>query len=480
MRTKLKNAIYCISLLLTFGSCNSFLDVRPSNNGKIEPRTVEDFEEILNNVFFSEQTYLVADLISDDFHVKDQILESSGTGSAYINTYLWNDNVFGNSEEDVMYNDTYKAILQLNIILDNIDLAPGGNAERKSIVRAQAKLHRAFYYTQLVGIYGWDYQSTTANSDLAVPLVLKPSTNDAPPRATVKEVYDFILQDLQDVINEDKLPPFGSDVLHPGKAAANALLARVNLMLTKYDDALKYAEAALSFKSTLLDYRKMSYKNPSLPFMGVNGKLISIVDQKGNPEIYLAKVGYETGFYYKYKAILEPSHSLVELFNKQPKDLRLAYNFIYLPNSTKPLLTSYTVGGLSSMPFNYSLGVPEMMLIKAECLARSGKNQEAIDALNMLRSYRFKVTDYVAEIVEGDVLARILEERRRELYGKGGLRLFDLKRLNREGVYVTNVERYNDAKTEVIGTLPPKSPRYLMPFSPVVIANNELIIQNER
>ncbi|WP_164112172.1 MULTISPECIES: RagB/SusD family nutrient uptake outer membrane protein [Sphingobacterium] len=423
---------------------------------------------------------MLADLITDDLHINDQIIENAGTSSVYVNTYLWSDAIFSKSENDITYNETYKAILQANIVINDINLAVEGSNERKAIVLAQAKFHRAYYYTQLVGIYGWDYKKTQALSDLAVPLVLVPSSNHTPARGTVHEVYSYIINELNDVLNEKQLPNFGVDILHPGKASAHALLARVYLMMSNFELALSHAQAALDLKDTLQDYRKMSFKNQNNPELGVNGKLISIVDQQNNPELYIAKVGYDVQFFGLHNQNLQLSKSLLDVFLKEPKDLRLAYNTVYKATTGKATLPTYTNRGITTNPFNYSLGVPEMLLIKAECLARKNRDQEAIEVLNHLRQFRFKTSDYVELIPEGDVVERVLEERRRELYAKGGLRLFDLKRLNSEGKYKVVIQRYNDDSTELYNSLQPFSPRYLMPFSPVVIANNNLIIQNER
>lgn len=133
------------------------------------------------------------------------------------------------------------------------------------------------------------------------------------------------------------------------------------------------------------------------------------------------------------------------------------------------------------MQFNYSLTVAEMMLIKAECLARKGAGESSVALLNQLRQSRFKKADYTPLTVSPgeDALTLVLKERRRELFFHGGLRLFDLKRLNRDPRFKQDLTRVN-SKDSVIATLPALSPRYLMPFTPKVIANNPAIIQNQR
>ncbi|WP_164121836.1 MULTISPECIES: RagB/SusD family nutrient uptake outer membrane protein [Sphingobacterium] len=465
--------------IVIFSGCEKFLDVRPNNTGAINPRTVTDFEEILNNAQLAEGNYFLADLVSDDVHLTDGIRDKAGNNSYHLNTYMWNDKVWDATDEDLMYNDTYKYILQVNIVLDNIMAAIDGSEERKAIAQAQAYIHRAYYYSQLAGIYGREYNLSTADQDLSVPLILHPDANELPERATVKQVYNQILSDLKNALEAKELPDFGVDILHPGKAAAYALLARIHLMMGHFDEALLHAESALSIRDTLLDYRLFSFVNPSKPALGVKGKLTTLEEQKTNPELLFGKVTMDTEFYNKFTENLEISKGLLELY--QPKDLRLAYNFVYTATNQKAVYPFFSKSNTWYTPFNYSIGVPEMMLIKAECLARTGREDEAIAVINHLRKYRFKTVDFM-EIQVGveDPLKLVFEERRRELYLKGGLRLFDLKRLNREGKYVTTMERLGGTPQTVIKTLPALSPRYLMPFAPKLIANNNLIIQNNR
>jgi hypothetical protein len=85
---------------------------------------------------------------------------------------------------------------------------------------------------------------------------------------------------------------------------------------------------------------------------------------------------------------------------------------------------------------NY-LNVPEMYLVRAECLAREGKQADALADINKLRQNRITPAAYVAftpaDFGNDDerVLRFVLEERRREL-AFTGMRVIDLKRLNKE------------------------------------------------
>ena len=88
----------------------------------------------------------------------------------------------------------------------------------------------------------------------------------------------------------------------------------------------------------------------------------------------------------------------------------------------------------------------EMYLIKAECLARSGKTGEAAELLKMLRRTRF-MNENAANNIGGNV-QDILDERMREMGAEW--RFFDITDPN--------------SVTELVIT--PDDPRWALPFNP--------------
>lgn len=467
----------CLSLGFVFVTgCEKFLGVRPDTN-KIDLHQVKDLEEILNNSGVSEPNFIVADLVSDDIMIPEQQLKVLQPNSFFTRAYLWESALWGESDTDPMYGKSYSWILQMNMVLSHIGDAEGGAPGQKARVAAQAKIHRAYYYFQLLHIYGPAYNAATAGSDLAVPLILSPDASLKPTRATVREVYQQIVGDLRDAVATDSLPDFGVDVVHPGKAAAHAMLARTYLYAGDYENAQQQADAALAIRSGLLDYNTFIFYSDFVPQAGVYYKPAVLKDHATNPEALFAKVCIDAGFFTAFKNTFFISDDFSEMLGA--KDLRFKYQFYKAGNNVR---FSYMPYNNNSILCNYTLGVPEMMLIKAEALARGGKGDAAIALLNELRIKRFKPADYAALAYTNDAgaLAAVADERRRELFLHGGLRTFDLKRLNREPAFRKELQRVSDQDGRVLATLPAGSPRYQLPFEPKIIANNPGIIQNER
>jgi hypothetical protein len=169
------------------------------------------------------------------------------------------------------------------------------------------------------------------------------------------------------------------------------------------------------------------------------------------------------------------------------RDLR-GYFFTYFVGPDGDPLGIFRYGGTYHTyfaPFETVAGstqvgptVPEVMLIKAECLARLRMWKEGLAVANQLRKTRFKVSDYTALSAGEDesALKLILEERRRELFCKG-FRLFDLKRFNADPKLAKTI--VHPLKTEQF-TLKPGSNRYVYPIATKVISTNPEITQNPR
>ncbi|MGJ1434253.1 RagB/SusD family nutrient uptake outer membrane protein [Sphingobacterium spiritivorum] len=344
MKLYISKSILTILVFLFLSGCDSFLNVRPSTSN-VNPSTIKDFQEMLNSDSLATSSFILADIMSDD-----AMMVRSDKNEFYGNAYLWNKSIWTEADNDFMYNSAYTRILQLNILLNKAEKVSTGNPAdltAKNIILAQAKVHRAWFYLQLVNLYGNDYTSGSPQTDPAVPLILNPDAGVKPKRATVKEIYDQIIKDLSYAVTTPDLPAMGQTVIHPGRAAAFALLARTYLYMGNYSAALTNANAALDLKNTLADYNALEV----IP--------VSLLDQKDNRETMLAKMGQDVHYINRYTSSMLGSDEVLDLLTYQDQRRNLSFS-MYGNNYI-------SVNGI--MTFNYSIGVPEVMLIKAECLA---------------------------------------------------------------------------------------------------------------
>jgi hypothetical protein len=161
---------------------------------------------------------------------------------------------------------------------------------------------------------------------------------------------------------------------------------------------------------------------------------------------------------------LRLSDSLLNLLGTN--DLR--YNLFTLPASafstslyTGRFFSKERVGSFETR--NQGPSVPEMMLIKAEALARKGDISGALTKANTLRQNRFTTATYtpLSASTADEALVQIIKERQREFFCRG-LRWFDMRRLKNDPLFTQTVTRKFRGTTY---TLEPNSNRYVFPIS---------------
>lgn len=427
--TKIKRYSFLLFVAITFSSCEKFLEVTPK--GKFIPKFIQDYEELSSNPSYSSNSNAMLERLSDNIFFRDDRIISSLT-QATTKAYKWMPEFYLSTETDSGWDPMYNNIFNANIIIENVTKLTDGTEKQRKEVLGDAFFNRAYAYWCLVNLYAKDYNAGKADTDLGVPLITVADLEAKPTRATVAAVYELILQDLLKA--KDQLPDEAKNVYRNNKTAAFALLARVYQSMDNFPEAKKYANMALALKSTLLDYNTLKFKDPLKPLAGINGKPLN----HQHPEMISLKT---TGF-----ANILRDHSISPDFSSvlDTKDLRYVFGFTKLDRNGNPNPDKYALYIPSDLNFN--IGVPEMMLISAESEARDGHIAPALKLLNDLRKKRFTEADYVdlTASTADDALKLVIDERRRELFGKG-LRWFDMRRLDSDSRFRKTYTRDNTA-----------------------------------
>ncbi len=436
----LKFTLYIFLPLLFLNSCRDYVEVEPVGNNRILKYT-SDYRGLANNYttmgsFGGIQLLASADV---DFPTTYQ----NGVSTIWGNSYTWQEAIYNPSQSDPDWNGLYLCIYYSNVIIDGVMSSEGGTAAEKKEIYAEAFVHRAFAYLQLVNVYGPQFNPASDNSEKAVPLLLKPELFSSLDRSTVGQVYDQIISDLQNALANDiqDTPPF--NVL-PSKRAVHALLARTYLYMGSYQLSLDNAQKALEMQSGLIDLKTFA-----------SGNSYPVLIQ--NPEIIFSKTLLLT---YRGAPL---SNDLLNSF--ESNDLR--YNYYTIDGANFSL--RYTGRGFAIANYspttgiNIGVSVPEMYLIAAECYARLGQPQKAVDNLNILRAKRYKAnTAYqVSATTNTEALNLVLTERQKELIGRG-FRWFDQRRLNLDPNFQKTYTRVFKGQTY---TLAPNSDGYVFPIN---------------
>ncbi len=464
--------IICLLALFSLGACDDYLDIKPK--GEVLPKTATDYERLLNYYDVLKTNASWAVYLSDDIFIPEKYEDNGILGFNAIrdnfkkNLYTFEKEIFSEAEKDYLWISVYKNIYYYNVIIDNIFNATESTEEEKQAIRAEAFLGRAIEYLTLVNAYAKHYDAQTAATDLGVPLLLDDGIDKTNlKRATVKEVYDQIKKDLLEALQH--LPTKGKSAWRGSKASGFAALARMYLYQGNYNEALKNAKASLAERDFLLDFTKHNLV-PNQYFWG----RIDFPEQPDNKEnIYLRYFPATIGVSYKVCI----SKEVENLFNKE-KDKRF---LLYISNNPAPYWPNFKDTGLylwcAFTQDNACLGTPEVYLIAAECEARVGSKDNAMEFINKLRDKRILENTPLTATSNEDALVKVLDERRRELLMDGFTRVIDLKRLNKDPRFAKTVTH---KVGEQVYTLEPNSPKYVLPIPHTVIKFNPDMKQNER
>ena len=238
--------------MILSSSCNDFLNIVPK--GQKIPTTLADYEALLRYEYNIARTPVMNAL----YLLNDRQVNKSELNSATLTraNYLWDESAdrieLNNASEDTYY-CLYGAISTCNLLLENVPSATECTEAERNEVMAYARVIRALCYFNLVNFYADTYQSATAASKLAVPWITSANINAPSRQVTVEELYGYMLEDIRTAL-DNGLPEESMTVLHPNRAAAHALLARIYLQMGNYEDALHYAEEALKYKDELFDW----------------------------------------------------------------------------------------------------------------------------------------------------------------------------------------------------------------------------------
>lgn len=437
---------FCIIVLTIpfLSSCKKFLDTKPDKS-LATPTSVRDLQGLLDYFpFINNQCSNACEVASDNYYLTEKnflALPQDRMRAAY----LWKDGMFKNALD---WQHEYTVVYNANVVLDNLSKIPKTSDTKRAwnSCKGGALFFRAKSFFEIAQIWTKAYDSTTAKSDLGIPLRLTPDFNAQSKRASVKETYNRIITDAKASI--PLLPDLPDGPFRPSKCAAFGLLARTYLVMHDYDNAGIYADSCLNLNDNLVNYNTIDTES-RYPFFAIQYK---------NPEIIILSTA-------RGALNINSRYARVDsiLFNLYgANDLRKDIFFADNPDSSHYFKGSYVP---EFGNFN-GISTDEILLIKAECLARKNKITSAMRVLNGLLITRWKDDTFVPYQAENKekALNLILTERRKELVYRM-LRFSDIKRLNREGANIV-LKRVIQGKTYVLN---PNDPRYALPIPQSVI-----------
>jgi hypothetical protein len=475
-------------LLLSVSSCEKFLDVKPKGKDIIE--NIDHYNGLLNNIMLltlqnvrtleNGSTMILGAagaplIMSDDVFTTPQ---NFGSRAPYeINAYKWSDRIYEENEDPNEWGAMYVPIYVYNLAINGVMNCTGATDQRKREVQAEARINRAFNYLFLINQFAKPYNSSTAAQDPGVPLVTKADiTAKDFTRATVKEIYDFIIKEIEESIPD--LPVQAKVRVRLGRSAAWFILGRTYFYMGNYAKAItalnnsENAVASLPFKVELYDYNTLmntappaGWYNPAQPNRGASGHPTMFDSFE---VIYMRQLAIIMNYFFSNIFVKD---AVMNKFGTSDLRRRLFSNKDYMMGSTT--LPGYQRCSPASV--NWGASLPDLYLMRAECKARINDLPGAKADLETLRKKRMPVADATVPVTTKDAMIRfVLDERIREFAGTG-MRWFDMRRLSTDPDY-NNIDYTRTFGTETLTLqnkrLTMKIPAKIMLYNPGMVDND--------
>lgn len=430
-------------LILLFTACSKeWLDAK-RDISLIVPTTLEDMRLLMNNDgTFVLDGRVFAELAADDYYLLEDQLNSTPDHS-YRNSYLWLDELYTPELIVADWNVSYEQVFITNIVLKGLEkIEPTLSTQTEySDVKGAALFFRAKAFFNLTETFAKPYDPATAHTDLGIPLRFNPDINAPIERATVQETWDRIILDLKEAAK--LLKPLPTVITNASRCTANALLARIYLCLQDYEQALYHATESLKDKNDLLDYNTLNLA-ATYPVTRFNKETM----------IYSEIAQYSPTF------MTINSRTQRELYDSyDDADLRKQVFFRVLPDGEFGFRGTYA----GNVRVFTGFSVNEMFITRAECYARLGDVDAAMDDLNALLVKRYKENEFIPLTAsdKAEALQIVLQERRKELLRRG-LRWSDIRRLNKETQFQKTFTRTWQGTTYTL--TPERISNYASPF----------------
>lgn len=435
-------------MLAMVGCKDSFLDQEPplsmgeqdiySSPKRIEA-TLRGLYAAIKNTgsksLFGGKTYLVFDNRGDDIaNISNNLVTLFDTYNMKVgDTY---------AENEDTWTYAYLAINKVNVFLEGIEDAKDIIPESYEQYKAEAKFVRALTYYYLNNLYSQPY--VLDPNAKSVPLRLtaeKSAANNNMPRSTVKEVYEQILKDLEDISALPTQNQSTETVTRATQSAANMLKMRVYMAMGDWQNAINAGNAVKGYELT------KDAKAPfSAPYTTIENIFSLPMDATNIPNTQQA-----LGEYYHNGEImiLDATHGITSKANYSlANDKRIE---AFKGEENKYLKFIDAKDKLDWVPiFRYA----ETLLNLAECHFNLNNMTEAKTYLKQVRARSVEATTdplNIDGLSDNDLKEAIYNEKRLETLGEG-IRGIDILRRG---------EVYSKAGTI---TVSPNDPGYIWPI----------------
>ena len=467
--------IFILTLMLTTVSCGKFLENK--NMDQVIPNSLDHYNELmfgsvisLDVVAFGRNLELMTDDVSDVIP-ENSSADNDSRKEHMIPWYTWAKNnqvdKNGNESIDKSYQQFYSMIVICNIIEDKVDQFEDDIAGLKFKLLGEAQCMRAIAYYYLTGMYADIYKDTeSSKTAMGVPINKETGIRDyLYKRSSLYEVHELMKKDLNSAIVNLEKGAKTNSVYRPNSNVARLFLSRLYLNEKNWNEVIKVCDEIQSNSKnsiTSLESLKKYDKHGEVLYSKKNASIMFAFTKR---EIWGE---YVPGGTWQPKFVASPD--LINSYSS--KDARV--NGFFSTDGYEPIKHSSSTSKIPNLAFR----IEEVYFNKAEALIESGKFNDGLEQINLVRYNRIDDVDY-ALAASSQSEARILfrAEKRREFCFED-IRWFDIRKW---GVSVEHkfhdMASPDDFKTYVLTA---DSPNYILPLPLDLIRINDVIEKRER
>ncbi len=475
---KLLTYFALVLLTLTFSSCSDYLDIKP--RGYDVPHKLSHYEGLIYGADLSS-------IFVYHYGTFEHTIDEPGFSSLYSlegynasKAYLWQPDIFRADDECYEWNMPCSHFYRLNLIVDEVMDAEDGTDAQKISVQSEARFMRAWFTFLMAQYFGDHYNEATAATDLCVPIITEASTTGTEfERETVQKVYDYIITEMEESL--EYLPKRPSHTKRIFNGAGNAMLGKVYWMIGDYEKALPYLEEAMTIFG---NDNTVNLNDLALLIDTDAGQIWDYPISANNPESIFV-IQTMTNLWTALATMMGNAHRtlrpdvLHEYFDDY--DMRLS-----LFTGVETWMTAYAMfstdvryhTNMTIMTANDGISLPDVYLMYAETLARTGDINKAKEVLTNLRSKRMPIANAAIPLSvanQDEVIQFVVAERIRENFGTG-LTWYDMRRLWDDPLFQDLKQYYT--RTDGTDTYTLTKERLTMKLPPSVMKWNPDFKQN--
>ena len=411
-------------------------------------KTLSDAEQTLTGIYtayMSGALYSGYLTLCPDIQA-DLVYAVQGNTNTYGTLWQW-DIRSTNSEIEAVYAALYRIIGRCNFYLDKVDglrasLTDDAEIQYLDYYTGEVYCARALAYSELIKCFCKAYDPATAETELGVVLADSYSGEKPAKRASLKESYEFVINDLkkaEEMLDEEN---DGYDAPYFTNASAHAIHARTALYMQDWDAAVEHATVLVESDAFALASARsyVTADQTYLQYMWTNDASFEGIWRIGyTATSYGAAQGsvflnFTTDYTYYYPDYV-PAQWVLNLYSSG--DMR--YNAYFANAQTGyphqlvwPLLIKYYGNEALMQNMIYHVNMPkplrlaEQYLIRAEAYCEKGDFAAASADLSTLSETRHTAGGSLS-VNASNWKQTISDERVKELFMEG-FRLHDLKR----------------------------------------------------